>query len=438
MRDSEEEVLSRWEAALGSEPLGGVRELQLEVQSAVAHVPTARRLRVSQQLAGRLAEIEPDLGELVHQLAALRQALHGVLPHHLDAAAAAEAEHRVNTAIDRLVEACTKFTTDRLTAAAFVDSLTGLRNRHALERDLPERLALATRGARALSVVVADLDGLKTINDRDGHAAGDQALRALAASLNSALRAGDTAYRIGGDEFVIVLPDTNAEEAETVIGRVRRTAPSFGWGAATVPADGTDGARLIALADERLIGCRRNQRRPDGGDLPATSRRSTRQRPRRALAAAALAAAGMFGGGLAFAADGVLGSAQRDRVPTAESTTTATAGRSPEGATGSSGPNMTEAASLEDAALLDGADTAAGTRTTTTTAGIISALIEDTAGEIPAPIRLPDLGVRVELPVEPLQPAEVLGELVELDPASEADSPKLARHPRSAEKQHKN
>ena len=253
----EDELLPRWRTVLGSEPFGGLRGLQREVVSLVVPTDVAPR-RSLRSLATRLNAGQPDLGVLVHELAGLRQVLNAALAQRLDAPSAAGAQDRVNGAIDALVEACTASATERLAAMALVDPLTGLRNRRGLEQDLNQRLALAERGDRPLTVVVCDVDGLKAINDGQGHAAGDHVLRALGEALEAARRAGDQAYRIGGDEFLLMLPDTDHDEAKRLVERVSAGAPSFGWGSATFPFDGHRGAALIQLADQRLLGNRRH------------------------------------------------------------------------------------------------------------------------------------------------------------------------------------
>lgn len=186
-----------------------------------------------------------------------------------------------------------------LAAAAFIDPLTGLRNRRALESDLAQRLAVAARGLRPLTVVVGDLDGLKAINDQHGHKAGDQALRALAAALDTALRAGDTAYRIGGDEFLLLLPDTGAAPAEALVERIRAGAPAFSWGASSFPADGASGPDLIELADQRLLAGRNETRR-----LPAVEALEVTEemRPVRRIALRALTVMALLVGSATAAA----------------------------------------------------------------------------------------------------------------------------------------
>lgn len=205
---------------------------------------------------------------------------------------------------------------ERLALAAFVDPLTGLRNRRGLDRDLEQALALARRGERPLTVVVGDLDGLKEINDREGHAAGDRALRALGVALESALRAGDAAYRIGGDEFLLVLADTGAAEADAVVARVRTTAPAFSCGQATFPADGEDGTSLMELADQRLLSGRRQTRTRRGGHRARGTRTEWVRSGSRAFAVATLTVTALLGGvGVGFAAQNVMAGRESVRTP---------------------------------------------------------------------------------------------------------------------------
>lgn len=98
------------------------------------------------------------------------------------------------------------------------DALTGVLNRTALE----SRLAGGTsRRAATISVIALDLDGFKAVNDTYGHDAGDTVLRAIAEVLRAAIRDEDVAYRLGGDEFLIVLPETPPTEAATLAERLR-------------------------------------------------------------------------------------------------------------------------------------------------------------------------------------------------------------------------
>jgi diguanylate cyclase (GGDEF)-like protein/PAS domain S-box-containing protein len=105
------------------------------------------------------------------------------------------------------------------------DSLTGLPNRRALEEQLPQAMARARRSLAPLSVAILDVDRFKTYNDTHGHLAGDEVLRACAKAWDAALRAEDTIVRFGGEEFLVLLPDTEPEQAAEIVERLRATTP---------------------------------------------------------------------------------------------------------------------------------------------------------------------------------------------------------------------
>jgi diguanylate cyclase (GGDEF)-like protein len=140
----------------------------------------------------------------------------------------------------------------RLRVLALRDSLTGLANRRLLDELLPARLTVAAREDRPLSVAALDLDGLKAINDLAGHAAGDQLLLAAARSWSAALRTGDVMARVGGDEFILVLPDTDLPAAHAAVQRLRAAAPrvAFSAGVACWAGEGID--ELVRRADAAL------------------------------------------------------------------------------------------------------------------------------------------------------------------------------------------
>jgi GGDEF domain-containing protein len=105
---------------------------------------------------------------------------------------------------------------------AMRDPLTGLFNRRALEVFLGREAQIALRYQRPLSVVIADLDRFKEVNDRHGHAAGDRVLRAAGRVLSSTVRRADLVVRFGGDEFVVLLPDTPLSAARQLAQRLGR------------------------------------------------------------------------------------------------------------------------------------------------------------------------------------------------------------------------
>lgn len=177
---------------------------------------------------------------------------------------------RICRLVDRAMLGATRAATDELQRAAFSDPLTGCANRRALERDLERELARCARAELDLCVVGIDVDGLKHVNDSEGHASGDLVLLQLVETLRRALRGLDGVYRMGGDEFVVVLPDASPEDAGVVMTRVADLgAPAFSWGAASVQALGRfDAALLLQEADNQLYERRRARRAP-GLEAPA-------------------------------------------------------------------------------------------------------------------------------------------------------------------------
>jgi len=169
-----------------------------------------------------------------------------------------ELQHRLTEVVDGAVLKVVSAALAELEHAALIDPLTGLMNRRALDRDLTQFLAAARRHGRALTVVMLDVVGLKSTNDRFGHEAGDDLLQDVAAGLVGTLRVGDNVYRVGGDEFVLLLPDLRPEDVDVVMERtVVGPGRSFAWGSAGVPTDLGDDvgtpASLLALADRRMI-----------------------------------------------------------------------------------------------------------------------------------------------------------------------------------------
>jgi len=210
-----------------------------------------------------------------------------LLRHLVTSAADGE---RLGRLVDRAMLLATQAATDELQRAAFSDALTGCANRRAFQRDLDRELARCARAELDLCLVAVDLDGLKKINDSEGHAAGDRTLLQLVESFRRALRTLDGVYRLGGDEFVIVLPDTSLDSAHVVMSRIERLgAPAFSWGLASVVSVGApDATALVSVADEDLYERRaavRTQRAragaghaetpyaPDLPEVPAEARR---------------------------------------------------------------------------------------------------------------------------------------------------------------------
>lgn len=151
---------------------------------------------------------------------------------------------------------------DRAEELARVDELTGLPNRRALTETLAAEVSRARRSGAPLSVIVADLDGFKAINDDHGHPAGDACLRAVAGALRSQLRQYDSCFRWGGDELVLVLPEAALDDAEIVCRRTEAAvavceAPhGVALGITCAPAtlgDEMTADDLLAAADAELL-----------------------------------------------------------------------------------------------------------------------------------------------------------------------------------------
>ena len=146
---------------------------------------------------------------------------------------------------------------------AYSDGLTGVPNRRFLERQLQALVSGATRHGRPLAVALVDLDHFKAVNDGHGHAAGDVVLTEVARRIAGRLRASDHVGRFGGEEFLVLLPDTDADAAAAVTEGLREeiardpvradsaivpVTASIGW----ATWDGDQIADLLARADEAL------------------------------------------------------------------------------------------------------------------------------------------------------------------------------------------
>ncbi len=147
------------------------------------------------------------------------------------------------------------------------DPATGLGNRRAWMATLKQECARAARTGRPLTVIVLDLDGLKNINDSRGHAAGDQTIALTAAGLTAARRATDVVCRLGGDEFGIAAPDTDALNARLLVTRLRAALHaqgvefSVGWAVSDTPPSDTPQAQdMWQQADERMYENKRARR----------------------------------------------------------------------------------------------------------------------------------------------------------------------------------
>src|SRR5438552_3939046 len=175
--------------------------------------------------------------------------------------------------------------------SAITDPLTGLYNRRLFNETFDKELNRARRYAHPLSLVILDLHRFKEVNDKHGHPRGDDVLRAAAATLKKSLRTSDSALRIGGDEFALLLPQTDSAQASALSRRVGvvfaeilrplelTISVTIDHGVATHPQDGEQRDQLIRVADERLYRAKQDnhlradaEAAPSGAEPPATDR----------------------------------------------------------------------------------------------------------------------------------------------------------------------
>ncbi len=158
-----------------------------------------------------------------------------------------------------------EFQREHAVALALLDELTGLLNRRGWERLATHEVDRCRRHCRSWTVFSVDIDGLKQVNDRRGHAAGDHLLRAAGAALKSSLRQHDLAARIGGDEFAVLAVECDASFAQQIGDRIAASLQSRGVlatiGFATGSGDDTWQATMQA-ADLAMIAAKRQRREP--------------------------------------------------------------------------------------------------------------------------------------------------------------------------------
>src|SRR5437879_6927091 len=131
--------------------------------------------------------------------------------------------HRIQNHLSDQVEALGKVEvrTEEVYKLAVLDPLTGLHNRRSGEQRLAEEISRAQRHSRPLTILMLDLNGPKTLNDTFAHAAGDELIRHFAGRLSKAIRGSDLAVRLGGDDFLVLLPECKPDEVLHVLGRLK-------------------------------------------------------------------------------------------------------------------------------------------------------------------------------------------------------------------------
>jgi len=199
--------------------------------------------------AGLIADPTPAIGPLVQMAVTLT----GVFLLAYVGASVGREQRRARDAAIRL---------------STVDSLTGLFNRSYFFTALEREIARGDRSGRAFCLVMLDLDDLKSVNDRFGHIAGDQVLRAVADIVRSGVRKIDVAARYGGDEFVALLPETDPTGGWVLAEKVRLTVaeqglpgvdpgPTVSVGVVSYPADGRSADALLVSADRAMYASKR-------------------------------------------------------------------------------------------------------------------------------------------------------------------------------------
>ncbi len=192
----------------------------------------------------------------------------------IEPATVEEVEARIRMLVSRDVRARRlEAKTRRFERIALVDALTGLFNRRAFEDELERAWARASRRDEPLTLIMADLDRFKALNDRHGHTAGDAVLRAVGAALSSTIRGDDHAYRLGGEEFAVIAQGTPVGGALVLAERIRvaiaslRIAPTSEADAAPLTVTVSLGASLrdpamkapsdlVEAADRALYGAK--------------------------------------------------------------------------------------------------------------------------------------------------------------------------------------
>lgn len=267
-------ALAWFMAGFVSRPLRAISRAAERIEAG-AHDTRIPRLRQSseiEQLSRALAGMTEHLVAREH---ALEQANQHLEARVADRTAALE---RVNRELARANE--------HLDSLAHIDSLTGLNNRRWADELLASQLAQARRHRRPMGVLLCDVDHFKRVNDRFGHATGDEVLQAVARTIRQTLRESDSAARFGGEEFVVMLPETDAAGVRVVAEKIRAAIealvlPGVGRctisiGGACTPGGRTRPADLLQRADEALYEAKaqgRNQVRladPEATPAPGT------------------------------------------------------------------------------------------------------------------------------------------------------------------------
>lgn len=231
-----------------------------------------------EQAAREWAQVPTPVADIVAQLGCLRDLLAPGPPGERSAptgtpaprgtATGSHRRARLQQIVDRVTIVATETAIASAEHAALTDALTHVGNRRAMVEAGRPAVAAARRAGYPLSVLTIDLDGLKVLNDTAGHSAGDAALADLARTVSQALRRSDQLFRVGGDEFVAIMPLVGTADVTEILHRAEAAgAPRFSWGRADLGVDGDSLEELLAAADRHLYAGRQQRR---SGQLPVT------------------------------------------------------------------------------------------------------------------------------------------------------------------------
>jgi len=212
------------QAANGQEAIDAVNEREFDALVLDLYMPEHTGLEVID--AAR--KIDPDIQALIltgsasveTAVEALRAGVYDYLTKPLESMTSFELA--LSRALERryLVKE-NKRLFEEIQRLAVTDALTGLYNRHKMQDSLETEVERAKRYSRPLSIIMIDMDKLKALNDSFGHAAGDVALKLVAKSIQRSIRKVDLGTRFGGDEFIVLLPEADRDEAAAVAKRIR-------------------------------------------------------------------------------------------------------------------------------------------------------------------------------------------------------------------------
>jgi diguanylate cyclase (GGDEF)-like protein len=174
---------------------------------------------------------------------------------------------------------------EKVRQMAFLDGLTGIFNRRYFESRIAEEIERAQRYQNELSIIMIDVDNFKKLNDEFGHLLGDETLRQVSTIFSQNLRKVDIACRYGGEEFVILAPQTSGEHAHGVAEKLRKVVEGWSFpgvprpvtvtaGVASYPANGSTRDELVKAADDALYRAKqagRNRVQVSGSGIATTA-----------------------------------------------------------------------------------------------------------------------------------------------------------------------